>query len=152
MKDNRKRVEKILYSYPMMKIELENLKLELENLKNEYSGVAAISSSYNSSKTNRIVSSVEVEVENKDEEINRLHLLIKYKTNKILMVESALKILNDIEVNIIQMKYYEKAARYDISDKLHITPEHVSYLNGKALDKLQSMLILQSSYKVLTNC
>lgn len=85
MKDNNySMVEGILYNYPKLKVEIDNLKLDLEEVQ-EIMGIRGVSSNEKArSSTNTFRSVVENEVlereKNLERKINRLTGLIKVKS------------------------------------------------------------------------
>ena len=126
MKDNNySMVEGILYNYPKLKVEIDNLKLDLEEAQ-EVVGIRGTSSNEKAgSSTNAFSSVVENEVlereKNLERKINRLTGLIQSKERQLKKIENVLGTLTEQELILIEMKYFKRYSINRICELLDIT-------------------------------
>ena len=113
MKDNNySMVEGILYNYPKLKVEIDNLKIDLEEAQ-EIVGIRGASGNEKAgSSTNAFSSVVENEVlereKNLERKINRLTGLIQSKERQLRKVENILSTLTEYEMQLIEMRYFKR--------------------------------------------
>ena len=126
MKDNNySMVEGILYNYPKLKVEIDNLKIDLEEAQ-EIVGIRGASGNEKAgSSTNAFSSVVENEVlereKNLERKINRLTGLIQSKERQLKKVENVLSTLTEQELILIEMKYFKRYSINRICELLDIT-------------------------------
>ena len=126
MKDNNySMVEGILYNYPKLKVEIDNLKLDLEEVQ-EIMGIRGASGNEKAgSSTNAFSSVVENEVlereKNLERKINRLTGLIQSKERQLKKIENVLGTLTEQELILIEMKYFKRYSINRICELLDIT-------------------------------
>ena len=126
MKDNNySMVEGILYNYPKLKVEIDNLKLDLEEAK-EVVGIRGASGNEKAgSSTNAFSSVVENEVLEREKslerKINRLIGLIQSKERQLKKIENVLGTLTEQELILIEMKYFKRYSINRICELLDIT-------------------------------
>lgn len=126
MKDNNySMVEGILYNYPKLKVEIDNLRLDLEEAQ-EIIGIRGASGNEKAgSSTNAFSSVVENEVlereKNLERKINRLITLIQSKERQLKKVENVLSTLTEQELILIEMKYFKRYSINRICELLDIT-------------------------------
>ena len=126
MKDNNySMVEGILYNYPKLKVEIDNLKIDLEEAQ-EVVGIRGASGNEKpGSSTNAFSSVVENEVlereKNLERKINRLTGLIQSKERQLKKVENVLSTLTEQELILIEMKYFKRYSINRICELLDIT-------------------------------
>ena len=126
MKDNNySMVEGILYNYPKLKVEIDNLKLDLEEVQ-EVVGIRGVSGNEKAgSSTNAFSSVVENEVlereKNLERKINRLTGLIQSKERQLKKIENVLGTLTEQELILIEMKYFKRYSINRICELLDIT-------------------------------
>lgn len=137
-----KRVEAILYNYPVLKVEIKNMKLDLEILENDYKGVNAISYEEKSGPTHKISSSVEDEVLKRDEEIISLRKTIRYKELELQKIENTLELFSEKEVKFIELKYFLKVKHIVISSKLDMSYDYINEYRTKLISKIIQFNIL----------
>lgn len=126
MKDNNySMVEGILYNYPKLKVEIDNLKIDLEEAQ-EVVGIRGASGNEKAgSSTNAFSSVVENEVlereKNLERKINGLTGLIQSKERQLKKVENVLSTLTEQELILIEMKYFKRYSINRICELLDIT-------------------------------
>ena len=126
MKDNNySMVEGILYNYPKLKVEIDNLKIDLEEAQ-EIMGIRGASGNEKAgSSTNAFSSVVENEVlereKNLERKINRLTGLIQSKERQLKKIENVLGTLTEQELILIEMKYFKRYSINRICELLDIT-------------------------------
>ena len=126
MKDNNySMVEGILYNYPKLKVEIDNLKLDLEEVQ-EVVGIRGVSGNEKAgSSTYAFSSVVENEVlereKNLERKINRLTGLIQSKERQLKKIENVLGTLTEQELILIEMKYFKRYSINRICELLDIT-------------------------------
>lgn len=126
MKDNNySMVEGILYNYPKLKVEIDNLKLDLEEVQ-EVVGIRGASGNEKAgSSTNAFSSVVENEIlereKNLERKINRLTGLIQSKERQLKKIENVLSTLTEQELILIEMKYFKRYSINRICELLDIT-------------------------------
>lgn len=107
------KVEGMLYSYPKVKTEIENIKLDIEEL-NDIVGIKGGSNNYikPTSPTNQFNSNVENEVIDRDEnlpdKIVNLNRILRSKERFIKKMDNVLGLLKDEERKLIEMKYFKR--------------------------------------------
>lgn len=140
MNDNiYKKVEGILYSVPKLRAEIENLKLDLEEVQ-EVQGITGQSGNEKAgSATYKIVSSVEMEVINRDEnlsdKIKAIESSIQRKERQIKRVENILDTLTEQEKLLIEMKYFKRYSVNCICEMLDITTPTFNLRRRNIIDK-----------------
>lgn len=142
MKDEFKKIEAILYNYPIKKIEIDNLKLELENMKDEYIGCGVIGYGEKIGSTNKFNSMVENEAEKRIARQNMLANKIKFKENELKKIENSLKILDERERSIVEMKYFKKYGNPKIAFELNVVTGYVTELKKNVIKKLIPVLLV----------
>ena len=105
-------VEGILYNYPKLKIEIDNLKIDLEEAQ-EVVGIRGTSGNEKAgSSTHAFSSVVENEVlereKNLEKKINKLTALIQSKERQLRKVENILSTLTEYEMQLIEMRYFKR--------------------------------------------
>lgn len=138
--DNYKKTEYMLYNYKQFKVEIKNILLEIEDIENTYRGIGAMCYEEKSAPTNKISSSVEQEVEQKEKRIEYLNRLISKKENMIQRVDNALEVLTDYEYKIIKYRYFDKIANNKIAEKLDLAEQTTSIMNKKIINKLSTLI------------
>lgn len=123
MKDNNySMVESILYNYPKLKVEIDNLKIDLEEAR-EIVGIRGASGNEKAgSSTNAFSSVVENEVlereKNLERKINRLIGLIQSKERQLKKVENILSTLTEYE-----MRYFKRYSVGRICEVLELSED-----------------------------
>lgn len=140
MKDsNYGKVEEILYGIPKLKAEIENLKIDLEEIQ-EVRRITVLSGNEKAgSQTYKIVSSVEDEVINRDENladrIKAIELNIQRKERQIKRVENVLATLTEQEKLLIEMKYFKRYSVNRICEILDITTPTFNLRRRNIMDR-----------------
>ena len=128
MKDNNySMVEGILYNYPKLKVEIDNLKIDLEE-EQEIMGIRGNSGNEKpGSSTNAFSSVVENEVlereKNLERKINRLTGLIQSKERQLKKVENVLSTLTEYEMRLIEMRYFKRYSVGRICEVLELSED-----------------------------
>ena len=128
MKDNNYSiVEGILYNYPKLKVEIDNLRLDLEEAK-EIVGLRGASDNEKAgSPTHAFSSVVENEVldreQNLEKRIKAIESNILRKERQLKKIENVLGTLTEQELLLIEMKYFKRYTINRICDLLDITTD-----------------------------
>lgn len=108
-----RKIEGMLYSYPKVKAEIENIKIDIEEL-NDVIGIKGASDNQikPSTPTYAFNSNVENEVINRDEKLqeNTLNLqrLLRSKERFIKKIDNSLATLKDDEMKLVEFKYFKR--------------------------------------------
>ncbi len=126
MKDNNYSiVEGILYNYPKLKVEIDNLKLDLEEARDIVGIKGASDNEKAGSPTHAFSSVVENEVldreQNLEKRIKAIESNILKKERQIKKVENVLNTLTEQEILIIELKYFKRHSISRICELLDIT-------------------------------
>lgn len=126
MKDNNYSiVEGILYNYPKLKVEIDNLKLDLEEAKEVVGITGASDNEKAGSPTHAFSSVVENEVmdreKNLDRRIKAIESSIQKKERQLKKVDNVLSTLTEDELILIEMKYFKRYTINRICELLDIT-------------------------------
>lgn len=105
-----RKIEGMLYSYPKIKAEIENIKLDMEELNDNVIGISGASDNKikPSTSTYAFSSNVENEVVNKDERMESLNRLLRSKERFIEKIDNSLEILSDDEQILVSLKYFKR--------------------------------------------
>ena len=148
MKDSSyRKVENILYEVPKLKAEIANLQIDLEEIQ-EIIGIRGASPNEKAgSATYAFNSSVEDEVINREERLEeKVHGLkeaIRRRERQVRKVENALKVLNEKELLLVEMRYFKHYSINRVCEILDITtPTFNRRKNGALKDKLIPLLVL----------
>ena len=131
-----KSVEKLLYNYNMLKINIEILNHQLEELKKE-EGMTGIS--YDGEKTGK---TYRFHSQTEETAINNIELeeLINKKKEKLQskldMLDRLTEGLNDIERDIIRMYYIEGKQWWQIAYEVKYSERHCRRIRAEAICKL----------------
>lgn len=125
-KEKVKEIEEYLNDYNFIKGQIGDLKLQLEELKDDYIGVNSKSIGEGSCKTNKISSSVENEIIDRENEINILEKKIKKKQLLLNRLDNAINNLDSRDRLFIDLKYIKKERNYTIADTLNCSVEYVT--------------------------
>ena len=143
MSSKYKRAEWLLYNYKKIQAEIKNINIEMEEIKNTYSGVSGIDPSQESTgETNKITSSVENEIMNKEDRINYLENIKTTKENQIKKVDNALEVLTEEDREIIELRYFERIPNYKVAQRFNITEEGCSARKRRIIENIKDILIL----------
>ena len=128
MKDNNySMVEGILYNYPKLKVEIDNLKLDLEEVQ-EVVGIRGASGNEKAgSSTNAFSSVVENEIlereKNLEKRINALTSSIQSKERQLKKIENILSTLTEYEMRLIEMRYFKRYSVGRICEVLELSED-----------------------------
>jgi RNA polymerase sigma factor (sigma-70 family) len=140
---NYKKAEWLLYNYKKLKAEIKNIEIEIEDIKNTYVGVSAIDTSQEStSETNKISSTVENEVLDKERRIEYLESIKSSKENQIKKVDNALEILTEEDRKLIELRYFERVPNYKVAQRFNMTEEGCSARKRRIIENIKDILIL----------
>ena len=148
MKDNNySMVEGILYNYPKLKVEIDNLKIDLEEAQ-EVVGIRGASGNEKAgSSINAFSSVVENEVlereKNLEKKINKLTGLIQSKERQLKKVENILSTLTEYEMRLIEMRYFKRYSVGRICEILEITEDGFNKRKKKLIkERLMPLFVL----------
>lgn len=128
--NNYSRVEGMLYSYPKVKVEIENIKLDIDEL-NEVVGIKGTSNNQikPTSPTYQFNSNVENEVidrdENLPERIASMNRLLRSKERFIKKMDNALGLLKDEERKLVELKYFKRDTFEHIAEMFDMSKDGV---------------------------
>ncbi|MEG2196593.1 MAG: hypothetical protein RRY26_03985 [Cellulosilyticaceae bacterium] len=128
MKDSHySKVEGILYNFPKLKVEIDNLRLDLEDV-NEVVGIRGASGNEKAgSSTHAFSSAVEDEViardEKLEEKVQAITGAIARQERQLRRVENVLGTLTEEEYMLIEMKYFKRYTVGRICELLDITAD-----------------------------
>ena len=132
-----KAAEALLHNYNMLKISIENAKLEIEEVKNKDIVIKGISyDGIKSSPTFEIKSQTEDITIKNIEYIDLLTKRIEITQNKLSRLDNAIDSLNEIEKQIIKMRYIEGLQWYQIAYKMRYTERWCKQLRTQAVTKM----------------
>ncbi|MDA3732370.1 sigma-70 family RNA polymerase sigma factor [Niameybacter massiliensis] len=126
--NNYARVEGILYNYPKVKVEIENIKIDIEEL-NDVVGIKGAGNNKikPSSATNAFNSNVENEVidreENLPDRINDMNRLLRNKERYIRKVDNALSLLKEDERKLVELIYFKRYTLEKAGEVFDITKD-----------------------------
>lgn len=131
-----KNIERLLYNYNMLKINIEIADKQLEELKEE-DGMTGLSyDGIQTSATNKISSMTEATAERN---ITAEELLIKRKNRlieKLNMLDKLLEGLNEAEHEVIDMYYIKGMQWWQIAYKIRYSERHCRRIRTEAIKKL----------------
>ena len=128
MKDNNySMVEGILYNYPKLKVEIDNLKIDLEEVQ-EIMGIQGDSGNEKAgSSTNAFSSVVENEVLEREKNLKRqiqaITETIQKKERQLKKVENILSTLTEYEMRLIEMRYFKRYSVGRICEVLELSED-----------------------------
>ena len=131
-----RRIEGMLYIYPKVKAEIENIKIDIEEL-NDVLGIKGANNNQikPSTATYSFNSNVENEVIDREESIpeKTLHLqrTIRSKERFVRKVDVALGTLNDDNRKLIELKYFKGISANDLANRYGIEP--ITFYKRKAM-------------------
>lgn len=138
-----KKTEWLLYNYKKLKAEILNIEIEIHEIENTYIGVNGIDPTQEStSETNKITSSVENEVLDKEKRIEYLESIKRSKENQIKKVDNALEILTEEDRKLIELRYFERIPNYKVAQRFNITEEGCSARKRRIIENIKDILIL----------
>lgn len=133
-----KQMEKMLYDYKYTKGYIELRKADLQAL--EYEGVKAVQYSTPSVQTSGISDPVAMEFERLEKQRDFLQRTIREKERAIEKIDFAVKLLDDIEQKIIEMKYFKGSRNQSIADNLGYSKKQIERIKKKAIHRLISVI------------
>ena len=140
---NYKKAEWLLYNYKKLKAEVKNIEIEIENIKNTYVGASAINTSQETTgATNKITSTVENEILNKEQRIEYLKSIKKLKENQIEKVDNSLEVLTEEDRKLIELRYFERVPNYKVAQRFNITEEGCSMRKRRIIENIKDILLL----------
>ncbi len=128
MKDNNYSiVEGILYNYPKLKVEIDNLRLDLEEAR-EIVGIKGASDNEKAgSPTHAFSSVVENEVLDREKNLERrikaIESNILRKERQLKKIENILGTLTEYELRLIEMKYFKRYSVVRICGVLELSED-----------------------------
>jgi RinA family phage transcriptional activator len=144
-KDLFKKTEGELYNYKGLDIKIKSIEMDIEMLQNDIT-LKAINYNEKSGPTNAFNSSVENEVIRRDEvvkeQIQKLQNAKKFYMIKKNKIENALQCLNDEEIKLVEMRYFQKVKNNwtKIGFNLGMDRMTCSRLRNKIIKKLSDFI------------
>ncbi|MHC1750721.1 MAG: hypothetical protein AB9856_20810 [Cellulosilyticaceae bacterium] len=134
--ENTKTIERILFTYKEIPLKIKKLELEIRIVENTYDTLNGKSDNeiMPGSRNNKISSSVENALINKEARIERLKEEIKRQQFNREMIDIALESLTEIERKIIEDKYFNKLSYYKLSEKYYFSKEWAYYTCQKIIE------------------
>ena len=128
MKDNNYSVvEGILYNYPKLKVEIDNLRLDLEEAREIVGLKGASDNEKAGSPTHAFSSVVENEVldreKNLEKRIKAIESSILKKERQLKKIENVLSTLTEYELRLIEMRYFKRYSVGRICGVLEISED-----------------------------
>ena len=133
---NKKKIEKILYDYPVLKSQIE---MKIVDVCSDCEISAISYEDVGGGKTNNVYSSVEDLIMTKIEKEEELSNMIAKKKK----IEASLRCLNTNEIKVIQMKYFEESRIHEIAYELVVSEATVYRLVNSAIDKLEKCGLIE---------
>ena len=137
-----------LYSYSRNKIEVDNITSELKYIESKYQhqgycsfpGESAIN--YSDVKVSKTNSNAPIEtwLLYHDKEYDILLGKKSKLRNQINKIDNALKILNETELEIIKLRYFNPIPWDNVSSKVGYSKGHCKSLRVKAINKIKSLI------------
>ncbi|MBK1810548.1 sigma-70 family RNA polymerase sigma factor [Clostridium sp. YIM B02505] len=134
--DKFKKIEAMLYNYKQTEVEIKNIDLDIEEVRNEYRGVGAMVYGERTSSTNKISSSVENEIEYKENRVSYLTSLKRSKEIEIERLNNVLSILSEDEYKLIELRYFKKLQYKQIADIICMNDIYIIDKKKKIINKL----------------
>ncbi len=131
-----KSVEKLLYNYNMLKINIEIMDKQLEELKEEDGLTSIPFNGVSISKTNKIHSQTEDTAMRKIEAEELLRKRKEKLENKLETINKLLTGLNDVERRIIVMYYIHGLQWWQIAYEVKYSERHCRRIRSEAICKL----------------
>lgn len=141
-----KKTDEILSNYKAIKAEINNLQLEIEEISSEYDGVKAVVYEERTGTTNAFNSSVENEILKKEKLINKL---LKEKRSKEILinkVDNALAVLEEEEIKIIELRYFQNMGWNKIGILTNRDGDYCGRIKRKAVNKLSELIWISKKY------
>lgn len=136
-------IEQTLKNYPILQAEINRLKLELVRMDSEYMGIKAVGADIKpSTSTNKICSSVESECIHREEHKQYIQIMIQQKSLDLEIIDNALSILTDEELQLITLRYFKKRKRDDVAELLEVSPRCVWSRTKEIINKLEPLIIM----------
>jgi|SRR5699024_1613026 len=137
---NYKRLEGILYNYPILLAEITKLKAEIDYIENEYQGITGIDPGQEKmSETYNISSTVENEVIAKEKRLGNKRNKLAKKQLEQIKIENILNLLKEEDKRIIEMWYFKNYRNNQIARELYISESTCSI---KRKDAMRLLLLL----------
>ena len=135
-------VEGMLYNYKTVKAEILNIGLEIEDIKSEYIGCGAMIYEERAAPTNKFNSFVENETISKENSIKYLENKKQGKQRLIDRIDNALDTLTLRELQIVQLRYFDKISNQNVARRLDLTEQRVCEIKSNTINKLSDIIIL----------
>ena len=139
-----KELEKMLFDYPKLKIEVSNLYIDLEEAKDIIGIYGESGAPRAGSHTYFFNSSVEREVMDRDanlqNKIECIQRLIRIKERQIQKVENAICLLDEQSIKFIQLRYWDKVRMDYIAIQYNLSKTALYKRRDKILEKVSSYL------------
>ena len=133
-----------LENYPVLKAEIRRLELEKQRIEGEYVGIHGIGygNIKQGSPTNKITSSVELEFAYKEAAKRDLESKISDKLIEVEIIDNALSVLTEEELNLIELRYFKKRKVNDVANVLEVNPDTVSRRIKTIINKIERLIVV----------
>lgn len=118
------------------KIEIDNFKIEIDNLKVNLDQNEQLELENNNFYSIMTIKLIKKTNGNKPKMIELLEKLIKNLESEINKIDNSLKVLSDLEKEVIELRYFNKLSRKQISSNLNINEAYVYQVKRRAIEKL----------------
>lgn len=142
--DNKyRKIEALLYNYPKLKVEIQNLKIDIEEMQDDVIGIRGQSDnpapgSYTYAFTSSVESEAESRIEKLPDRIAALERIIRSKERQLKKLDNLLSILTDEEYKLVELRYFKQYKLNRVSEILDVSLDTVVRKRRETIRKLIS--------------
>lgn len=141
--DNKyRKIEALLYNYPKLKVEIQNLKIDIEEMQDVIGIRGQSDNPAPGSITYAFTSSVESEAESRIEKlpdkIAALERVIRSKERQLKKLDNLLSILTEEEYKLVELRYFKQYKLNRVSEILDVSLDTVVRKRRETIRKLIS--------------
>lgn len=131
-----KKIERLLYNYKMLKINIENMEQEIDYIQNNCGTTGVNYDGVSTSPTFKINSATEDTALSNIEKIQQLQDMIKKATLEINSVDRALEGLEEVERTILIEKYINAKQWWQVSGVVYLGERQCRNIRKAAIEKM----------------
>ncbi len=135
-----KKVEDLLYNYPVLKVRLANLKLDMEEAMEALSSNGQVNDIQVDPADKCIVSSCGTVDIIAQERLNHIESKIKSSERELRKIENAVDVLTDTERTLVELKYFKQLTGEQVAERIGISTATVTRLRIPLLHKILFLL------------
>lgn len=135
-------VEAMLYNYKKMQAEIKNIDIEINELRNDVIGCSANSFSEKTGPTYAFNSNVENEVISNEHSIESLEKKKHKLKVQVEKIDNALEILTEDEMELVELRYFNRLRFKAISQKININESYCIQLKSKIINKIINIIFI----------